>query len=132
MIGGTCAACGLRGHRYGTTDPEHEYSATACINGLLHKVEQREAECYAWMNGVADFVEPLGFNREAACGPADLLPGLGFMRDRIVDLLNALDYRAETGDADPYYAARHDLVMALGGDVRRIDSATDSHGGDHA
>lgn len=32
--------------------------------------------CDAWMNGVADVVEPLGFDRHAACGPADLLPGL--------------------------------------------------------
>ena len=37
-IGGICAACGLPGHRYGTTDREHDYSATACINGLLFEL----------------------------------------------------------------------------------------------
>lgn len=36
----------------------------------------RRAECKAWMNGVADAVEQFGYDREAACGPADLLPGL--------------------------------------------------------
>ena len=35
-----------------------------------------------WMNGVADAVEPLGFDREAACGPADLLPGLLLLVDQ--------------------------------------------------
>jgi hypothetical protein len=28
------------------------------------------------MNGVADAVERFGYDRDAACGPADLLPGL--------------------------------------------------------
>lgn len=74
----------------------------------------RDRECKAWANGVADFVEPMGFDREAACGPADLLPGLKFMRGYIECLLNALDHRAATGDAEPYYQARHDLEMALG------------------
>jgi len=36
-----------------------------------------------WMNGVADAVEPLGFDREAACGPADLLPGLLLLVDQV-------------------------------------------------
>lgn len=36
-----------------------------------------------WMNGVADAVEPLGFDREAACGPADLLPGLLLLADQV-------------------------------------------------
>ena len=39
LIGGICAACGLPGHRYGTTDPQHKYSATACINGLLFELQ---------------------------------------------------------------------------------------------
>lgn len=38
MIDGTCAACGLPGHRYGTTDTEHDYCATACINSLLFEL----------------------------------------------------------------------------------------------
>lgn len=39
-------------------------------------IEQGRAENRSWMNGVADVVESYGYNREAACGPADLLPGL--------------------------------------------------------
>ena len=42
----------------------------------LGEIDRLRAENAAWMNGVADAVEPLGFCREAACGPADLLPGL--------------------------------------------------------
>jgi hypothetical protein len=34
-----------------------------------------------WMNAVADVVEPYGFDREAACGPADLLPGLRWLAE---------------------------------------------------
>lgn len=76
-------------------------------------------ENQAWMNGVADFVEPLGFDRYASCGPADLLPGLELMRERIVSFIRAADARADgTGDDDSYHGARHDLVMALGGDLR--------------
>lgn len=40
-IVGTCAGCGLKGHRYGTTDPEHAFDAMGCVNslkGLLRKV----------------------------------------------------------------------------------------------
>lgn len=41
MIGGTCAACGLPGHRYGATDgPRRRYSATACINSLRSALEE--------------------------------------------------------------------------------------------
>lgn len=90
---------------------------TLALRDLARRLDR---ENQAWMNGVADFVEPMGFDREAACGPADLLPGLRFMHDHIVNLLNALDWRAESGDADPYFQARHDLEMAL---------ATDSHFG---
>lgn len=79
----------------------------------------RDRECKAWMNGVADFVEPIGFDRDAACGPADLLPGLKFMRDFIVAFIVAADSRIDgTGDTDSYHGARHELVMALGGDLR--------------
>ena len=42
-----------------------------------------EFENVAWMNGVADVVEPLGFDREAACGPADLLPGLTTLVEQV-------------------------------------------------
>lgn len=40
-------------------------------------------ECAAWMNGVADVVEPFGFDRRAACGPSDLLPGVAGLRERL-------------------------------------------------
>lgn len=40
------------------------------------EIERLRAANVAWMNGVADAVEPLGYDRDAACGPADLLPGL--------------------------------------------------------
>lgn len=52
-------------------------------SGLMDAVERRNIECKAWMNGVADFVEQFGFDREAACGPADLLPGLRSAQDQI-------------------------------------------------
>lgn len=82
---------------------------------LICGCQWRDTEIAAWMNGVADFVEPMGFDREAACGPADLLPGLKFMREYIEALFKALDHRHETGDAEPYFQARHDLEMAIGG-----------------
>jgi hypothetical protein len=43
---------------------------------LRVRLARAEDECKVWMNAVADAVEPLGYCREAACGPADLLPGL--------------------------------------------------------
>jgi sporulation-control protein spo0M len=43
---------------------------------MLNEIDRLRATNEAWMNGVADAVEPLGYDREAACGPADLLPGL--------------------------------------------------------
>lgn len=70
------------------TDPDwatpEEYDAVLAYSAatqakcdrLAVEVERLRAECKAWMNGVADAVEPLGYDREAACGPADLLPGL--------------------------------------------------------
>lgn len=47
------------------------------------EIDRLRAENDAWMNGVADAVEHLGFDREAACGPADLLPGLRMLRAQI-------------------------------------------------
>jgi hypothetical protein len=46
------------------------------LTRALDEIDRLRAECAAWMNGVADAVEPIGYNREAACGPSDLLPGL--------------------------------------------------------
>jgi len=31
-----CAVCGIY-HRYATTDPEHEWVATACMNSMFHE-----------------------------------------------------------------------------------------------
>lgn len=42
MFPGDCLICGEPGHRYGTTDPNHEFNAVACVNGLLHKIEKLE------------------------------------------------------------------------------------------
>lgn len=48
---------------------------------LLDEIDRLRATCQAWMNGVADVVEPFGFDRHAASGPADLLPGLATLTD---------------------------------------------------
>ena len=48
-------------------------------------VDRLADECKAWMNGVADAVEPFGYDRQAACGPSDLLPGLATMLDQLVE-----------------------------------------------
>lgn len=52
------------------------------VDKLIASLARAEDECKVWMNAVADAVEPLGYSREAACGPADLLPGL----DTLVEL----------------------------------------------
>jgi hypothetical protein len=49
---------------------------------VTRHIERLRAECDAWMNGVADAVEPLGYDRGAACGPADLLPGLSTLLEK--------------------------------------------------
>ncbi len=49
----------------------------------LRELDRLRAENGVWMNGVADAVEHLGFDRKAACGPADLLPGLRMLRAQI-------------------------------------------------
>ena len=45
-------------------------------HAMCDEIDRLRVECATWMNGVADAVEPLGYDRGAACGPADLLPGL--------------------------------------------------------
>lgn len=69
------------------------------------EIERLRFENRAWRDGVADVVEPLGFDREAACGPADLLPGLLTLAERsepstpngesILDLLTSLGWCVE-------------------------------------
>lgn len=54
MIGGTCGGCGLPGHRFGTTDPSHDYSATACVNSLRGKVEELDAHLSAALCALQD------------------------------------------------------------------------------
>lgn len=61
---------------------------------VAREVQHLRSQNAAWMNGVADVVEPLGYDRQAACGPADLLPGLETLvgawrimqRERVVKL----------------------------------------------
>lgn len=55
-----------------------ESKADATVRTFRQLREERDA----WMNGVADVVEPLGYDRQAACGPADLLPGLLTLAER--------------------------------------------------
>ena len=43
-IHGTCTTCGLPGHRYGSTDPEHTPSMSACVNSLLAALSTAEAK----------------------------------------------------------------------------------------
>lgn len=64
------------------------------------EIKRLRFEVGAWRNGVADVVEPLGYDREAACGPADLLPGLltlaerfQFVDDRCAVVLDVEDIR---------------------------------------
>jgi hypothetical protein len=62
------------------------FSKIAAVAGVLERLQvenrQLQRENRAWMNGVADVVEPLGYDREAACGPSDLLPGLQDLTDQ--------------------------------------------------
>jgi hypothetical protein len=35
----SCGICGVGDHRFGTTDPYHEYDAMGCVNALLPLIE---------------------------------------------------------------------------------------------
>lgn len=61
---------------------DHSATDTAELERLRQECVRLRQQCSAWMNGVADAVEPLGYDREAACGPADLLPGLVTLVER--------------------------------------------------
>jgi hypothetical protein len=71
------------------------YSKISAIAGVLERlqIENRELkrENRAWMNGVADVVEPLGYDRGAACGPSDLLPGLTDLRNHGMEMARRLE-----------------------------------------
>ncbi|MCC7001518.1 MAG: hypothetical protein IT357_05145 [Gemmatimonadaceae bacterium] len=57
---------------------------------VAREVQRLRSEVAAWMNGVADVVEPLGYDRGAACGPADLLPGLTELRAHDLEMTRRL------------------------------------------
>lgn len=62
---GRCAAC-----------RRLKVAAAAEIERLRAENTRLDEECQAWSDGVADLVEQFGYDRMAANGPADLLPGL--------------------------------------------------------
>lgn len=73
-------------------------------------------ECKAWMNGVADAVEPLGYDRAAACGPSDLLPGL----DTLTKLrLAVVDQCIDDYMRTPNQGRGADLAITEGDDGHR-------------
>jgi hypothetical protein len=82
--------------------------------GVAREVQRLRSECAAWMNGVADVVEPLGYDRQAACGPADLLPGLTDLRNHGMENARRL---GECVEARSYL---YEQVVALSG---QLDSA---------
>jgi hypothetical protein len=91
-----CAMCGVSPHRYGTTDPEHEYDAMACVNSLLGELER--------LRLILD---------GGPCGE----PHLGLVRT--YDLLAELLARADAGDYadyrptdDPDYRSRIEGLVA--------------------
>jgi len=47
-----CEMCGQGSHRYSTSDPEHPYSATACINMLRPALDEATAENAALVAGI--------------------------------------------------------------------------------
>jgi len=58
--------------------------------GVGDHIQRLRSENEAWMNGVADVVEPLGYDRHAACGPSDLLPGLTELRNHDMEMTLAV------------------------------------------
>lgn len=73
------------------------------IDRLRYENSWLRAANDAWMNGVAEAVEPLGYDREAACGPADLLPGLvTLVENGVVARRACLVLRAAVRDAARY------------------------------
>lgn len=56
---------------------------------VRREMHRLRGQCEVWKNGVADVVEPWGYDREAACGPADLLPGLTELARRLRECVEA-------------------------------------------
>ena len=57
---------------------------------VAHEIERLREQNAAWMNGVADVVEGFGYDRQAACGPADLLSGLTDLRNHDMEMTRRL------------------------------------------
>jgi len=62
---------------------------------VAREVQRLRSDNAAWMNGVADVVEPWGYDRQAASGPADLLPGLTSIAERLRECVAARRYLYE-------------------------------------
>ena len=78
---------------------------------MLQEIQRLREQNAAWMNGVADVVEPFGFDRQAACGPSDLLPGLTVMFDALIEAQRRL---GECVDARSIlYEQVHELTTRL-------------------
>ena len=86
------------------------------------EIDALARENKAWMNGVADTVEPFGFDREAACGPADLLPGLKSLSEYAA-LGREIEYEIERW-GDPYLMGVRARVSSGDGFTQPHDSHT--------
>lgn len=62
---------------------------------VRRELRRLRGQCEVWMNGVADIVEPWGYDRRAASGPADLLPGLTSLAERLRECVEARRYLYE-------------------------------------
>lgn len=92
-----CTRCRAR------TAPASSPVCETCLWERDDEIAALRRECETWMNGVADAVEPLGYDRETASGPADLLPGLADLvpkveRDRGVAPERMITYRRADGE----------------------------------
>lgn len=70
------------------------------IAAAAAEIERLREQNAAWMNGVADVVEGFGYDRQAACGPADLLPGLTDLRNHDMEMTRRLAECVEARGAD--------------------------------
>jgi hypothetical protein len=68
------------GHESSHRPTDEQVGWVRTHNELLARLAESERREAAWMNGVADAVERFGYDRDAARGPADLLPGLAELR----------------------------------------------------
>lgn len=59
-------------------------------HAVSREIQRLRSANAAWMNGVADVVEPYGYDRQAASGPADLLPGLTDLRAHGMEMARRL------------------------------------------